>query len=132
MFKNKLLLNSPPLSDKITTGAQNMAIQYLMKASTIYSFRFERTTATVLKRFALSMISKNLVPLISFKSTETVSLNSLEKEKPTTGFKRGCLVHISQQFLISTISFNNSSPFTLDAVTNLFYLFIYLFLKIFL
>ena len=82
MFKNKLLLNSPPLSDKITPGASNTAIQCLMKVSTISSFRLERTTAAVLKRVALSMICKNFVPLISFKSTEAVSLKSLDKKNP--------------------------------------------------
>ena len=37
------------------------------------------------------MICKNLVPLISFKSTKTVLLDSFDKEKPTIGFKRGYL-----------------------------------------
>ena len=106
MFKNKLLVNSPPLSDKIMSCAPNMAIQCLMKASTISSFCFEDTTAAVLKRVALSMICKNLEPQIFFKLTETVSLNSLDKEKPTIGFKPGYLYleHISQQFWISTVS----------------------------
>ena len=81
IIRNKLLLNSPPLSDKITPGAPNTAIQCLMKVSTISSFRFEHTTAAALKRVALSMICKNLVPIVSFKSTETVSLNSLDKRK---------------------------------------------------
>ena len=58
IFKNKLLLNSLPLSGKITPGAPNMTIQFLMKASTISSFRFERTTAALLKRVALSVICK--------------------------------------------------------------------------
>ena len=111
MFKDKLLVNSPPLSDKIMSCAPNMAIQCLMKASTISSFCFEDTTAAVLKRVALSVICKNLVPLISFKSTVTVLLNSLDKEKLTIGFKPSSLylVHILQQFPISTNSFINSS-----------------------
>ena len=63
------------------SGAPNMAIQCLMKASTISSFCFEDTTAAVLKRVALSMICKNLVPLISLKSSETVLVNALDKKK---------------------------------------------------
>ena len=120
MFKNKLLLNSCPLSDKIMSGAANIAIQCLLKISTISSFHFECTTTAVLKRVALAMICKNLAPLISLRSTKTVSLNSVNKEKPTIGFKPGCLfsVHISQQFSISTNSFNNSSSFILDVLTN--------------
>ena len=76
MFKNIQLLNPPPLSDKIMHGTPNVAIKCLMKVSTISSFCFECTTAVMLKQVALSMISKNLVLLISFRSTETVSLNS--------------------------------------------------------
>ena len=91
MFRNKLLLNSPPLSEKIMPGAPNATIQTLMKVSTISSFLLEDTTAAVLKRVGLSMICKNLEPQIFFKLTETVSLNSLDKEKPTIGFKPGYL-----------------------------------------
>ena len=39
-------------------GAQNMAIQCLMEASTILSFHSEHTTAAMVKRVALSMIYK--------------------------------------------------------------------------
>ena len=47
-------------------------------------------------------------------------VNSLDKEKPTIGFKPCCLylVDISHQFSISTNSFNNLSSFKLDALTN--------------
>ena len=37
MFKNKLLLNSAPLSDKIMSGAPNTAFQCLIKVSIVLS-----------------------------------------------------------------------------------------------
>ena len=83
IFPNEALLNSPPLLDTATPGAPNIAIQCLIKTSTISSWRLELTIAAAQNLRALSKICKNEMSLMHFKPTER-TLNSLDHENTTT------------------------------------------------